>query len=305
MSDPPWASDRGELDAERVASTVGAQFPELRPVRARFLGAGWDNDAWLVADTWVFRFPRRREVAASLEGERRLLDVVAAALDVAVPRIERLGRPDRWFPHAYAGYRHLAGEPADRCEIDAAAEAEIARALGSALARLHAVAPERVASLALPSEADRWEGRRRAILACAETFRGAMPADVLRPLEAFLRGEIAPPPYGGPLRLVHNDLAAEHVLLDPQSHRVRAILDWADAAIGDPAIDFAGLWAWRGERFARRALAHYALPWDEAFLARCRLTAWALGVGYVAHEARVGDAEALARARASFLRSVA
>jgi aminoglycoside phosphotransferase (APT) family kinase protein len=41
--------------------------------------------------------------------------------------------------------------------------------------------------------------------------------------------------------LVHNDIKGEHILVDPQSGRITGILDWADAGIGNPAVDIAGL----------------------------------------------------------------
>jgi aminoglycoside phosphotransferase (APT) family kinase protein len=41
--------------------------------------------------------------------------------------------------------------------------------------------------------------------------------------------------------LLHNDLGAEHVLVDPATRAVTGIIDWADAAIGDPAYDHAKL----------------------------------------------------------------
>lgn len=41
--------------------------------------------------------------------------------------------------------------------------------------------------------------------------------------------------------LVHNDIKGEHILVDPQSGRITGILDWADAGIGNAAVDIAGL----------------------------------------------------------------
>ncbi|KAF3391698.1 hypothetical protein F1880_007407 [Penicillium rolfsii] len=41
--------------------------------------------------------------------------------------------------------------------------------------------------------------------------------------------------------LVHNDIKGEHILVDPQSGRMTGILDWADAGVGNPAVDIAGL----------------------------------------------------------------
>ena len=44
---------------------------------------------------------------------------------------------------------------------------------------------------------------------------------------------------------------AEHVLINPHSGSVNAIIDWGDTAIGDPAVDFAGLYTWYGESWMK------------------------------------------------------
>ncbi len=44
-----------------------------------------------------------------------------------------------------------------------------------------------------------------------------------------------------PIVRSHGDLQPEHVLLDPRSDQVRAIIDWADQGLADPAWDLAVL----------------------------------------------------------------
>jgi aminoglycoside phosphotransferase (APT) family kinase protein len=39
----------------------------------------------------------------------------------------------------------------------------------------------------------------------------------------------------------HNDLGIEHILVDPPTRQITGVIDWADAAIADPAIDLARL----------------------------------------------------------------
>jgi aminoglycoside phosphotransferase (APT) family kinase protein len=73
---------------------------------------------------------------------------------------------------------------------------------------------------------------------------------------------------------VHGDLFDEHLLLD-DAGCVSGIIDWGDACLADPALDFAGLYAWLGEEFVRQVLDHYGGPVDAAimqqiaFRARC------------------------------------
>ncbi|KAJ5477701.1 hypothetical protein N7530_003210 [Penicillium desertorum] len=51
--------------------------------------------------------------------------------------------------------------------------------------------------------------------------------------------------------LVHNDIKGEHILICPQSGRITGILDWADAGIGNAAVDIAGLVLTVGNNLAK------------------------------------------------------
>jgi aminoglycoside phosphotransferase (APT) family kinase protein len=55
-------------------------------------------------------------------------------------------------------------------------------------------------------------------------------------IQAFLA---TTPPDGTPAQVFsHNDLGIENVLVDPDTAAVTGVLDWADAALVDPAYDF-------------------------------------------------------------------
>ncbi len=47
-----------------------------------------------------------------------------------------------------------------------------------------------------------------------------------------------------PIALLHGDLQTEHILVNPQSQKVVAFLDFADAQPGDPLLDIAVLSLW-------------------------------------------------------------
>ena len=48
--------------------------------------------------------------------------------------------------------------------------------------------------------------------------------------------------------LIHSDLRAEHIIVDPQTQKVVAFLDFADARLGDPLLDLAVLSLWDKHR---------------------------------------------------------
>jgi len=221
-----------------VARFLERQFPQLAPVEAAYLGAGMDSTAFEVNGKWIFRFPMRVAVERQLFVERALLPVLSPVLPIAIPAFEFDGRPDDDFPMHFAGYEKLPGTPAH--EIDAARISfdAIADQLGHFLSALHGF-PVSVAER-LGAETSRLES--------------------LEPLAAA--------PW--PLTLTHNDLAAEHILLDATGGRVTGVIDWGDVAIADPTIDFVGLFMWGGERLVRSVLASYNGPVDDRVLGRVR-----------------------------------
>jgi aminoglycoside phosphotransferase (APT) family kinase protein len=67
---------------------------------------------------------------------------------------------------------------------------------------------------------------------------------------------IKPALVGRPVVLLHGDLQAEHILVEPQTQRVVAFLDFADAQPGDPLLDIAVLSLW-DHRLADAVLEGY------------------------------------------------
>ena len=107
------------------------------------------------------------------------------------------------------------------------------------------------------------------------TVAGKVPVVRRRPVEAFLD---SPPPAGGwaPV-FCHNDLGIEHVLVDPGTWTVTGVIDWSDAAIVDPAVDFGLLYRDLGPAAAHAAVDSYRTGANELvtleerarFYARC------------------------------------
>ena len=123
-----------EIDASRAAALVGDAFPALAGAPVRPFGSGYDNAAFLVDETWVFRFPRRRAAVFFLE--RELAALPRLSLPVAIPAPRHVSRPRLGFPFPFAGYRVLPGRPAS--VVPEAAQPALAAQLGEALRALHA-----------------------------------------------------------------------------------------------------------------------------------------------------------------------
>jgi len=228
------------VDAERARAMIAARFPELRAERVERLGQGWDNAAYLVDGSAVFRFPQRGIAAPLIATEIAVLPMLAAALPVAIPAPRWVGEPDEDYPWRFAGYPLLHGTPVDVARPDDAALAALAGPLGRFLRALHGVETSPVVAAGLPPDRiGRLDSAKRVPQVCErlETLvsRGIVrEADAARLLETF----VADAPVGAPSRLavLHGDLYARHLLLD-EANSLAGVIDWGDVHLGDPAVD--------------------------------------------------------------------
>ncbi|MER7274216.1 phosphotransferase [Dactylosporangium sp. NPDC000244] len=203
-----------------VRGVVRRHLPGVGAGRVEPLGQGLDNTAYLVDGAWVVRFPSDPD-ALDVAREARLLAEVADVLRgiAAVPE-------PAFAAEGALGYALLQGVPLMR--QPAADLGGIAGTLGAALRALHAQPPARFAGL-VPRDADpprEWLAEARELAAGLELPEAA----------AFLAQD--PPPAAERLVFSHNDLGAEHVLVDPGTGTVTGLIDWSDAAICDPARDY-------------------------------------------------------------------
>lgn len=282
----PWAAQR-VVDPDLAKTLLELQFPDLAPVRLESLGEGWDNTAYLVNESLVFRFPRRDVAVPLTETESRVLPLLAPHLPVAVPSPEWKGVPEGRYPWPFFGYRMLPGRTADRAELDDASRAALARPLAGFLAALHAIPVEPSWGLS-PDTIGRLDGaklagRVRASLEALhrdEVVGGAKTWKEIADEAASLRG-------GSDLRVVHGDLYARHLILD-DGRGLSGVIDWGDVHLGDPAVDLSVGWSFlppSGRLPFREAYG----PIDEGIWKLARLRALHYGIVLIDYGRGVND----------------
>ena len=237
------------------------------------LGEGWDFQVFEVDARWLFRFPKHDESATKLSMECRLLSDLADWVSLPIPHHEYCSKLHESLDRPFTGYKKLPGIAGDVSKtVD---QNRVAQQLGLFLTKLHAYPVERAREAGVPERSGlvaHW--RKKSI----EQLNGidalnVDPSNLRRYLENNL-----PLPFEGASRLVHNDLWAEHILVDPRSGTVSGIIDWGDAAISDPAVDFAGLYAWYGEKWLEDVLAYYSKTSDAEIITRSRYLATCLAI---------------------------
>lgn len=220
------------------------RLPGLVGERVVAIGDGWDSEVHVVDGTWVVRVPRRPQVAAAVRAEIAFLRRVGPTLPVAVPRVEAVGPPEEgWF-----AYRLIEGTPI--------APGAPAGDVAAFLSALHRFPVGRAVELGLPHPD--WEesvGRR------LDEFSTRV-APLLAPDErAQARRRFAefrenPSNFRFRPAVIHADLGPEHLLCGADG-RLVGVIDWTDAHVGDPALDFAWLLTGLGEKFGTDLLSAY------------------------------------------------
>lgn len=287
MNDTPWHTDR-PLDVEMVGDLVRSQFPSVEAAIVEPIGDGWDFDVFEVNRQWVFRFPKRREYDSRFLTELTLLDEVAGHLPLSVPAYDFRGQSSEAFPYHFGGYAKLHGQAATVVRLSKSAAMDVAAQLGGFLDCLHRCDTPKIRSLDLYGPADHGttDAQRRETLGYLEKLKDSMRASVYNSCWAFFQDSSRmPSDYDGPLRVLHDDLLPGHILVNSKAGCVSGIIDWSDAAFGDPMSDFVGLWMWGGDDFVARALGEYGLPIDDGIRGRIRYRGLCTIIGelYYAH----------------------
>ena len=271
------------FDATLAARIIEAQFPQCAPARVTYLGEGYDSTAFDVNGVWVFRFPKRAEVERQLVIEMRMLPVLAGRAPLPIPAFSLRGEPSPDFPRHFGGYRRLAGVPGIEMDPARVPFSVLAPMLGRFLSWLHAFPAGEAARLGVerqPIEPLVEEIRAEA-LEDFELLNAVAPDAPLETWHTYLKSGVAEARSPLTPALVHNDLAAEHILVGEAAQTVTGVIDWSDMAVGDPALDIAGMFHWGGQAFGDAVLSAYEGAIDDRLASRARFMAACRGVGDV------------------------
>ena len=259
-------SDEVSIDVELVRNLLAEQFPNWAylPVTA-VRSTGTVNAIYRLGDDKYVRLPRLKDWADCLQKELLWLPKVAPQISLAIPEPLAAGLPGSGYPFAWAVYRWIAGRTLDgrsRCS-----DLQVAEILAGFIKQVRQVnlagAPR--SSRDRPLRLRDTEARQ-AIAAA----RGMLDADA-----ATSAWELAlqAPEWDKRPFWTHGDLLPPNLLWE--QGRLKAVIDFGNMGIGDPAVDVIPAWTMFGE--AAREHFRQVLEVDKATWARSR--------GFALHQA--------------------
>jgi aminoglycoside 2''-phosphotransferase len=250
------------LPQAELEQRIRTALPDLPFTTAVAVDYGEDNHVAVLDGDWIVRFPRSEEQRGRFIAELNLLRALRDISHVRVPVYAHVAADQ-----SMGAYRMIQGDelhPPVFAALDKPARYALLADLGRFLGTLHAL-PEKTIVQPDGFIQHTWSGEQFAAL-----YRGMrraklarfVPAAAMARFDAFHEAFESIQP--GVPRLAHNDLTDDHILVR-ESGALAGIIDFSDAAYGDPAIDFAWFWS-LGEDAVDLVLSHYPLAGEDAEL---------------------------------------
>jgi aminoglycoside phosphotransferase (APT) family kinase protein len=257
MSETPGTADdtravrAGDaIDGEALASWMAQHAPGVLgdghgPLEIRQFAGGYSNLTYLVRrgpHEVVLRRPPPGITAGPAHDVLREACLLQALWPITAQVPELLAQCDdaRVLGAPFYLMRRVSGvilrdRAPDGLVLDAPAMDRLCAAFVDALVALHAV-DVRTTGLDRFGRGDGYVARQ--VAGWTQRWRAAetVPQPAMEQLAAWLAAQ--QPAGGAPSVLIHNDFKFDNLVLDPHDlSRVRAVLDWEMATIGDPLMD--------------------------------------------------------------------
>ena len=224
------------LDLDALSARLG-----FGPLSGELVSGGRSNLTYLVCDerrSWIVRRPPLGHVLATahdMAREYRIMTALAGT-DVPVPETHRLCEDESVIGAPFYVMQNVVGEVYRTAKAAAGLGIDrltaVARELGEVLARLHRVDADAV-GLADFGRPEGYLGRQLARWSkqlAASRSREVAGIDELR--DRLVAGLPDTPRS----TIVHGDYRLDNVILGPDD-RIRAVVDWEMATLGDPLTD--------------------------------------------------------------------
>lgn len=262
------ADDAPDLAAaaksDQLAGFIEAAFPTLRLGKRRLEQSGGDHVLLIVDEHFAFRFPRSGMHGLNLE--IAVLERLQRRSPISIPAYEYVDPAGR-----FAGYPFIQGTALTPIRFAALADhlqIDVLQTAAMFLTELHGLSASAIApETDWPSTWAAVDYADRGLTAYLPSIVAEMPAQASL-VERFYIDyrEVVPLQRV----VIHGDLVVEHVLLDEQTEQLSGIIDFGDVALGDPAQDFLGFWAYGADAVSKVVQFYRPAGADPTFLARSR-----------------------------------
>lgn len=242
------------INESRVKKCLQAQFPSLLLKEISCIGEGWDNRVFLVNQSFIFRFPRRKIAVELIERENRVLKHLAFYFSLQIPNPLFEGSPSEDYPYPFQGYRCIKGASVGEVGLTPQQRLASLKPLALFLKQLHSVDEKQALAMgAKPQLFDKTEVDKTIAIfqdRVGQLISLGYQIDTKETQQEISATQQIILPDGK--CLVHGDLYFKHLIFN--QGRLRGIIDWGDLGINCPVVDLAIIWGFYPEK--HHALFH-------------------------------------------------
>lgn len=255
------------IDAVLVHRMVSAQFPQWAHLPVKSVATeGWDNRSFRLGEQMIVRLPSAAAYAAQVEKQHRWLPRLAPFLPLQIPTPLAVGEPVSGYPWKWSIYRWIEGETAAPEAVTDSSD--FAAGVAGFLVALQRIDPAGGPS---PGPHNFYRGG-------SLTTYDAEVREAIGILQGRIGAKAATAIWESALRTtwdhspvwIHGDISVGNLL--SQDGELRAVIDFGNLGVGDPACDLSIAWTlFRGRS---REVFRAMLPLDSGTWIRGR--AWTL-----------------------------
>jgi aminoglycoside 2''-phosphotransferase len=222
------------MNLDNATKLISTHFSDLTVNSISLAGAGYDSDAYLLNDEFIFLFPKHERAIAPLELELSFLPVLQKNLKLPIPQFAYTARSQNG-QLLFVGYPVIRGESADKDLLKK--EPAYIIQLAEFFKELHSFP----LTEALKYDLEKMDTMTEYGKLLADSRDKIFPlldsatvGCIEKLFNSYLQAEEKRPTS---YAVLHADLSLDHVLCDIPNKSIAGIIDWGDLRIGDPIYD--------------------------------------------------------------------
>lgn len=245
---------------QNYVEKIRTHCPGLEIASAEFIPKGQYNDVLVVNSSLIFRFAKVRPAIDTFRQEVFILGHLQDRISVPIPNPTYINIETDKIGEVFLGYPMIPGKSLWREEFQKISNPDARKRMASQLAMfLKELHQNEIAEIfsELPNSDNLniWMEMYREI---QEKLYAFMRSDARKRISAHFEKYLNHPEhYSFEPRLRHGDFGTGNILFNPDKLSISGIIDFDFVGIGDPAVDFAGLFISYGEEFYRMCYSVY------------------------------------------------
>ncbi|HLC52132.1 MAG TPA: aminoglycoside phosphotransferase family protein [Candidatus Nanoarchaeia archaeon] len=263
---------------KELIQKIKKDFPKLKVSNSKFVTCGFDHLILILDDKYIFRFPRGEKYKKRIRKEIAFLKIFKKITPIPVPNYSFISKETN-----FGGYKLIKGKEFSTSifrKLIKEQKVSTSKDISLFLSALHTFSLEEAKKLGfrrvewgIKKMGIQFKKRKNVIFSVLSQKEKKI---VLKIYKEFLELPQFPQKV-----LTHNDLSDDHIFIN--NGKIVGIIDFADASLGDPALDFS--WFWNlGKKAINEIYAKYSGPKDTDFLKRSKYYyIFHFTLGYIYH----------------------